>query len=145
MSFQRKENPEEPSGKSFSPAEAKVKIAAYCAYQERCQKEVRDKLYEYGLSSNEVEKLVTFMILEGFLNEERFAKAFTRGKFRLKRWGKLRIRKELKFRMLNDNCINLGIKEIDDQEYWETSLFLAEKKMDHINRKRSIHQKNENN
>jgi regulatory protein len=68
------------------------------------------------------------MILEGFLNEERFAKAFTRGKFRLKRWGKLRIRKELKFRMLNDNCINLGIKEIDDQEYWETSLFLAEKK-----------------
>ncbi|MEX2593391.1 MAG: regulatory protein RecX [Anditalea sp.] len=128
MSFLRKEYPEEASGKSFTPAEAKVKIAAYCAYQERCQKEVRNKLFEYGLSSNEVEKLLTTMILEGFLNEERFAKAFARGKFRLKRWGKIKIRKELKFRMLNDTCINLGMKEIDEQEYWETLLYLAEKK-----------------
>ncbi len=60
MSFQRKENPEEPSGKSWTAAEAKVKIASYCAYQERCQKEVRDKLYEYGLSSIEVEKISDF-------------------------------------------------------------------------------------
>lgn len=128
MSFQRKENPEEPSGKSWTAAEAKVKIASYCAYQERCQKEVRDKLYEYGLSSIEVEKLVTFMVLEGFLNEERFARAFSRGKFRLKRWGKRRIENELKLHQLNDTCIKLGLQEIDKQEYWDTLLFIAEKK-----------------
>lgn len=128
MSFYRKEYPEEASGKNFTPAEAKAKIAAYCAYQERCQKEVRDKLFDYGLASKDVEKLVTTMILEGFLNEERYAKSFVRGKFRIKRWGKIRIRKELKLRMLNDTCINLGMKEIDEQEYWETLCYLAEKK-----------------
>lgn len=128
MSFQRKENPEEPSGKSLTAAEAKVKIASYCAYQERCQKEVRDKLYKYGLSSYEVENLVTFMVLEGFLNEERFARAFTRGKFRLKRWGRIKIKNELKLRQLNDTCIKLGLQEIEEQEYWDTLLFLAEKK-----------------
>lgn len=112
----------------MTAAEAKVKIASYCAYQERCQKEVRDKLFEYGLSPYEVEKLVTFMVLEGFLNEERFARAFSRGKFRLKRWGKIKIQNELKLRQLNNTCIKLGLQEIDEQEYWDTLLFLAEKK-----------------
>src|SRR5690606_25815129 len=135
MSFPRKEYPEEPQGKSFTPEEAKVKISAYCAYQERCQKEVREKLFDYGLSSQEVEKLITSMILEGFLNEERFAKAYARGKFRLKRWGKLRIKKELKLRMLNDTCINIGLKEIDEQEYSETLMYLAEKKWLNIQEK----------
>src|SRR5690606_21074707 len=112
-------------------AEAKVKIAAYCAYQERCQKEVRDKLYGYGLSSTDVESLLTAMILEGFLNEERYARAFTRGKFRLKKWGRLRIKKELKYKV-NETCVNIGLKEIDDQEYWETLVYLAEKKWNKI-------------
>lgn len=108
--------------------EAKRKIAAYCVYQERCQKEVREKLYSYGLSSADVEKLLTAMILEGFLNEERFARAFARGKFRLKKWGRVRIRKELQWRMLTDNCIALGIKEIDEAEYRDALAFLAERK-----------------
>ena len=142
MSFPRKEYPEEPPGKSFTPEEAKVKIAAYCVYQERCQKEVREKLFDYGLSSQEVEKLITSMILEGFLNEERFAKAYARGKFRLKRWGKLRIKKELKLRMLNDTCINLGLKEIDEQEYWDTLMYLAEKKWLKIQDKEFYKKKN---
>src|SRR5690554_6135750 len=106
MSFPRKEKPKDPPEKSLSPTEAKVKILAYSSYQERCQKDVRDKLYSYGLSSSEVERLITFLILEGFLNEERFAKSFVRGKFRLKRWGRLRIRKELRNRMIKDYCIN---------------------------------------
>src|SRR5690606_40103744 len=88
MSFTRKDYQEEAPRKILTPAEAKIKIASYCAYQERCQKEVRDKLYEYGLHSHEVENLITSVILEGFLNEERFAKAFARGKFRIKKWGR---------------------------------------------------------
>src|SRR5690554_1396165 len=129
MSFTRKDYQEEAPRKILTPAEAKIKIASYCAYQERCQKEVRDKLYEYGLHSNDVENLVTAMILEGFLNEERFAKAFARGKFRIKKWGKLRIVRELKFRVSSDNLTRLALKEIDEQEYWETLMYLAEKKL----------------
>ncbi len=128
MSFPRKDYQDEQPGKSFTPSEAKEKILAYCNYQERCQKEVRQKLYDYGIPSKEVEKLITFLILEGYLNEERFAKAFARGKFRLRRWGKWRIQKELQTRGLNDTCIKSGMKEIDEKEYWDTLLFLAEKK-----------------
>src|SRR5690606_26532445 len=128
MSFPRKENRKDPPEESLSSTGAKAKILAYAAYQERCQKEVRDKLYGYGISSSEVEKLITFLILEGFLNEERFAKSFVRGKFRLKRWGKVRIRQELRNRMINDYCINSGLKEIDEQEYWDTLNFSAERK-----------------
>ena len=130
MSFTRKEYQEEAPRKSLTPAAAKVKIAAYCAYQERCQTEVRDKLYEYGLSSYDVESLVTAMILEGFVNEERFAKAFVRGKFRIKKWGRVRIVKELKFRVPSDNLIRMALKEIDEQEYWDTLIYLAEKKLE---------------
>ena len=132
MSFTRKEYPEEAPRKSFTPAVAKVKIAAYCAYQERCQKEVRDKLYEYGLPSHEVENLVTAMILEGFVNEERFAKAFVRGKFRMKKWGRVRIVRELKFRVPSDNLVRIALKEIDEQEYWDTLMYLAEKKTEEM-------------
>jgi regulatory protein len=132
MSFTRKEYPEEAPRKSFTPAVAKVKIAAYCAYQERCQKEVRDKLYEYGLPSCEVENLVTAMILEGFVNEERFAKAFVRGKFRIKKWGRVRIIRELKFRVPSENLVRIALKEIDEQEYWDTLIYLAEKKREEL-------------
>lgn len=128
MSFTRKGFSEEPARKDLSRSEAKVKIAAYCAYQERCQKEVRNKLYEYGLPSAEVEDLLTTMILEGFVNEERFAKAFVRGKFRMKKWGRVRIRKELKFRVPSDNLVSIAFREINEEEYWETLMYLAEKK-----------------
>lgn len=146
MSFTRKEYSEEAPRKSFTPAVAKVKIAAYCAYQERCQKEVRDKLYEYGLPSYEVENLLTAMILEGFVNEERFAKAFVRGKFRIKKWGRLRIVRELKFRVPSDNLVRIALKEIDEQEYWDTLIYLAEKKLegmketDHFKKKMKLYQ-----
>lgn len=127
MSFPRKKSSDD-ANKSLDSGEAKKKITAYCVYQERCQKEVRDKLYSYGLSSEDVEKLLTAMILEGFLNEERFARAFVRGKFRLKKWGRVRIRKELQFRMLNEKCISLGMQEIDEEDYKDALVFLAERK-----------------
>lgn len=128
MSYQRKEyNPEQPK-KYWSLQEAKIKIAAYCAYQERCQEEVRNKLVEKGIYGTQAEDLIALMIEEGFLNEERFAQAFVRGKYRLKKWGRNKILQELKLRKISPNCIKSGMKEIDAEEYWELLIKLAEKK-----------------
>lgn len=128
MSFQRKANHDGSPKKQFTPAQAKVKIAAFCAYQERYQQEVRDKLYSYGLHMEEVENLISYMIEEGFLNEERFAVAFVGGKFRIKKWGRKKILQELKLRQISLNCIKSGMKEINPDEYWQTLMGLAEKK-----------------
>lgn len=128
MSYPRKEyNPEQPK-KYWSLQEAKIKIAAYCAYQERCQEEVRNKLLEKGIYGPPAEDLIALMIEEGFLNEERFAQAFVRGKYRLKKWGRNKILQELKLRKISPNCIKSGMKEIDPEEYWELLIQLAEKK-----------------
>lgn len=97
--------------------EARQKIYRYCAYQERSHHEVRDKLYGYGLLKDEVEEILSHLITEGFLNEERFAKAFAGGKFRMQKWGRLKITHELEARGLTPNCIKAGLKEIDEQSY----------------------------
>jgi len=128
MSYPRKEyNPDQPK-KYWSLAEARVRIASFCAYQERYQQEVRDKLHERGVYGEDAEELIAYMISEGFLNEERFASAFARGKFRIKKWGRNKILQELKFRQISPNCIKSGMKEIEAEEYWETLLQLVEKK-----------------
>jgi len=108
--------------------EAKQKIFRYCAYQERCHSEVRNKLYEYGLFRPDIDNIISGLITEGFLNEERFAKAFAGGKFRMKQWGKLKIQVELEFRGLTKNCIKIGLKEIDDADYLKTLEELITKK-----------------
>jgi regulatory protein len=116
--------------KTFSPVEAKQRIYRYCAYQERSHQEVRDKLYEYGLHKNEVEDILSHLITEGFLNEERFAKAFAGGKFRIKQWGRIKIVHELEARGLTKNCIKSGLKEIEEPTYQETLRKIIEKKND---------------
>lgn len=128
MSYARKDYGAEHTKKPWSLAEAKVKIAAYCAYQERCQEEVRTKLAERGIFGAEGEDLIATLITEGFLNEERFACAFVRGKFGLKKWGRNKILMELKMKKVSPNCIKAGMKEIDQDEYWEVLLHLASKK-----------------
>lgn len=128
MSYPRKEYGAQTPKKQWTPQEAKVKIAAYCAYQERCQEEVRTKLAERGIFGTEAEDLIATMISEGFLNEERYAQAFVRGKYRLKKWGRNKIIHELKFRKISPNCIKSGLKEIDGDEYWNLLLQVAEKK-----------------
>lgn len=114
--------------KRFSPTEAKQKIHRYCAYQERAHLEVKNKLYEYGLYKTDVEEILSELITEGFLNEERFAKAFTGGKFRMKNWGRIKIVHELEAKGLTKNCIALGLKEIDPDDYLKTLRQLLEKK-----------------
>src|SRR5688572_6026224 len=106
--------------KIITPAEAVAKAEKYCAYQERSHQEVRSKLYTYGLWKKDVEEILTQLITSGFLNEERFAKAFAGGKFRMKKWGKHKIENELKHRGLSSRCIQTGLKEIDNQDYRKT-------------------------
>lgn len=114
--------------KKLTPSEAKARIYKFCVYQERCHKEVKDKLYEFGLSSGDVNTLITDLITDGFLNEERFARAFAGGKFRVKGWGKLKIVRELELRNLTANCIRVAMKEIEQPEYEKMLLLLLEKK-----------------
>jgi regulatory protein len=114
--------------KKLTPSEARQKIYRYCAYQERSHHEVRDKLYSYGLFKDEVEEILSQLITEGFLNEERFAKAFAGGKFRMQKWGRIKIIHELEARGLTPNCINAGLKEIDEQSYLVTLRALLNRK-----------------
>jgi regulatory protein len=106
--------------KVYTQHQALVKAESYCAYQERCQQEVRDKLYSWGLHENEVENIIADLISKNFLNEERFAKAFAGGKFRIKKWGRVKIRMELKRRKVSEYCIKKGLAEIDEDDYFKT-------------------------
>ena len=114
--------------KSYTPKEAMVKAAAYCAYQERTQQEVRDKLYSYGLTPDEVEELIVRLSQEKFIDEERYAQAYVRGKYGLKKWGRRKIMQGLKGKGISDYCIKQGLKEIDPEVYEQNLLQLLEKK-----------------
>lgn len=119
----------ERNDKHYTPAQAKEKIFRYCAYQERCHQEVKNKLYEYGLHKNDVEELLTELILEKFVNEERFAKAYAGGKFRMKQWGRNKITRALDARNVSSFCIKAGLREIDDEDYLRTLTTLLERKV----------------
>ncbi len=111
-----------------SLADAKVKAMKYCAYQERCHKEVTNKLYEWGLYKSEADQVLMHLMELNFLNEERFAKAFAGGKFRIKQWGRRKIVYELKAKGINNNLIRIALEEIDDEAYLKTMRTLMEKK-----------------
>ena len=106
--------------KKLTPNQATIKAQLSCAYQERCQQEMRDKLYEWGLYSNDVENIIANLISDNFLNEERFAKAYAGGKFRIKKWGRVKIKIELKRRKISDYCIKKAMQEIDEDDYIKT-------------------------
>jgi regulatory protein len=114
---------------------ALAKAEHYCAYQERSQQEVRDKLYEWGLWKDDVEELISELIQTNFLNEERFALAYVSGKFKIKKWGKVKIRQGLKIKRVPDKMIANALKTIDADEYLKTILVLAEKKIGSIHEK----------
>jgi regulatory protein len=118
--------------KQLTPQEAKEKIQRYCAYQERSHQEVRKKLFDFGLYSNEVEEMISYLITSNFLNEERFARAFAGGKFRMKKWGRIKIVNALEGHGVSENCIRLGLKEIDNSDYEKTLYTLIDKKADDI-------------
>jgi regulatory protein len=96
------------------------KAQKYCTYQERSQQELRDKLYEWGLHKRDVELMIVQMIEEGFMNEERFAIAYAGGKFRIKNWGRIKIKLALKQKKVSDYCIRKALSQIEDKDYQNT-------------------------
>ena len=106
--------------KYLSVTDALAKMHRYCAYQERCHQEVRSKLLELGIFGDDLENIITALIEDNFLNEERFARTFARGKFRIKQWGRNRIRQELQMRQISDYCMRKAMEEIEEGEYLET-------------------------
>jgi len=116
--------------KKYTPLQATEKIRHYCAYQERSHQETRNKLYEYGLYTSEVDEILTELINDGFLNEERFAKAFAGGKFRIKKWGKIKIVRELESRGISKNCLKIALREISDDDDQITLREILKKKID---------------
>ena len=121
------------SQKTFTVEEAKRAIERYCVYQERCHKEIVKKLREHKMIPEAIDHIIVHLIEHNFLNEERFAKAFARGKFNIKKWGILRITRELKFRNISTYNIKSALKEIDEVSYFNSFNELAQKKLESIN------------
>lgn len=120
---------------SFSVDEATRKLEGYCAYQDRCHKEVISKLREMNMIPQAIDLIVGHLIKENFLNEERFARSFARGKFKIKKWGKNRIVNELKQRDISKYNITMALKEIESKEYLNTFNVLAKKRLSEIREK----------
>lgn len=112
--------------------EAIQKIEYFCSYQERCHEEVVAKLRSMKMYPEEIDQIMVHLISENFLNEERFASSFARGKHRIKHWGKIRITNELKFRNISQTLINTALKEITPEEYLDTFHALAERHWESI-------------
>ena len=112
--------------KVFTVDEIKRKLENYCVYQDRCHKEVEQKMREFRLIPEAKEMILLSLMQDNFLNEERFSKSFARGKFRIKNWGKQRIVRELKFRDISAYNIKTALKEIDEDEYLKTIYRIAE-------------------
>lgn len=112
--------------------EARLKLEQYCSYQERCHQEVIQKLYDLGIKSTEADVIIVHLIEQNFLNEERFARSFARGKHRIKFWGKIRIVNELKQRKISAPNIKCALTEISAQEYQDTLDKLAERHWENL-------------
>ena len=105
------------NNKVYTVKEATERIQSYCAIQDRCQWEVEKKMKEWGIPNDIIENILTDLILDKFVDEERFSESFCRGKFRIKRWGKVKIKNELKIKKISENCIDKGLLQIEKKEY----------------------------
>lgn len=114
--------------KITDPYMALMKMQNWCAYQERCQQEARNKLYDLGMWPEAVENIIVKLIEDNFLNEERFAMAFARGKFIIKKWGRIKIKQELKQKRVSDYCLKKALQQIDETEYINTLNKIMENK-----------------
>ena len=127
-----------PAIKITDPHLALIKMQSWCAYQERCQQDARNKLFELGLWPEAVENIIVKLIEDNFLNEERFATAFARGKFTIKKWGRIKIKQELKQKRVGDYCLKKAMQQIDETEYMATLKHLLDSKRKLIKEKSPI-------
>ena len=134
MSFPERKIPSQ----KLTPNQALPKLKQYCAYQERCHQEVKEKLYGYGILKNDAEEIISKLIEENYLNEERFAIHFAGGKFRIKQWGKMKIKYELKQKQVSDYCIKKALLAIDNNDYKKVLYKLADLKLKTLKGEKNI-------
>ncbi|MCX2575274.1 regulatory protein RecX [Pedobacter sandarakinus] len=113
--------------------QALAKAESFCVYQERSQKEVRYKLVEWGMRGDELEEILSELIMNNFLNEERFAKAYASGKFNIKKWGRIKIKQGLKLKGVPERILQKALYSLDDDDYMQTLRNLALKKANALN------------
>jgi regulatory protein len=118
--------------KQLTKEQALQKLRHYCAYQERSHSEAKEKLYSFGLRKQVVEESLAQLIEEDYLNEERFAIQFAGGKFRMKQWGRVKIKHALKQKQVSEYCINKALKQLDEKDYHNTLHKLAKQKWNTI-------------
>ena len=121
--------------KALTNQAIRQKLEYFCAYQERCHQEVMQKMRSMALDADESDEIIVYLIINNFLNEERFACSFARGKHRIKHWGKIRIINELKFRNISQYNIKTALKEITPEEYYATFETLAIKQWESMTEK----------
>lgn len=122
----------------FTKEQALQKAKQYCAYQERCHSEVKDKLYSFGLYKREVEELLSQLIEENYLNEERFSIQFAGGRFRIKHWGRIKIKYELKQKQVSEYCIKKALAAIDEHDYQKQLEKLFEQKLKTLKSEKNV-------
>ncbi len=130
-----------PTVKTYTLEEAKRKLEAYCAYQERCHKDVTTKLLEMRMIPEAIDIVIGHLLEHNFLNETRFAQAFARGKFRQKSWGRNRITRELKMRNISAYNLKLALQEIDNEEYLEVFDTLSRKRYKQLSKEKDKYRK----
>lgn len=113
--------------KIITTRQAIEKIKNYCATREHCQSEVRSKLFDYQVNKDTIEDIICDLISEGYINEERYAKAFVKGKFNIKHWGTLKIINHLKAKGISQQCIKIALAEIKNDDYQQKIELLIEK------------------
>ena len=114
--------------KQLTKEQALQKLKHYCGYQERCHREAKEKLYTLGVWKKDQEEIIAELIEENYLNEERFAIAFASGRFRIKQWGRIKIKYELKQKLVSEYSIKKALKQIDENEYLKVLHKLAREK-----------------
>jgi len=130
-----------PQKQTYTLNEAQKKLEHYCAYQERCHQEVRQKLKDMRMIPEAIDNIIVYLLEHNFLNEERFAKTYVSGKFRVKKWGKYRLTLELKKRGVSKHNINLALSQISDNTYIEAFNDLAKRKFDALRETNALKKK----
>ena len=127
--------------KKLTSDQALQRAKQFCSYQERSHAETKEKLYSFGLFKKDVEKLISQLVEEDYLNEERFAAAYARGKFRMNHWGRVKIKYELKQKLVSEFCIIKAMKEIDENEYEKTLNKLLNEKSEDVKDEKNVYVK----
>lgn len=124
--------------KSYTPLQSVEKIKFFCSYQERCHFEVQQKLFSYGLNKKEIEEIICQLIEEDYLNEQRFAIEFVRGRFRQKQWGKVKIKCELKLKKVSEYITQKALQTIEEKDYLNTLAKLTQQKWKELKQEQYI-------